>query len=170
MSDKLDALLPDAKNNKVVVAGREMVLEPMCAYKVAQVLKALSKFSDDIKISEIVEAVALSQGQVNIVQAATTFIPRLAVIAPDALVAMLALVVIPNEELAVLSESPDGIQKKIAENAKFFNFTATTDDVVTLATAAIPLIGLDSLKKSLPALGQRVMETLGVQLQQPSMN
>lgn len=170
MSDKLDAILPDAKNPKHVVAGREVVLEPMCAYKVAHILKALSKFSDDIKISEIVEAVAMSQGQVNIVQAATTFIPRLAVIAPDALVGMLALVVIPNAELATLSDTPDGIQKKVAENAKFFNFNATTDDVVTLATEAIPLIGLDSLKKSLPVLGQRVMKTLGVQLQPPSMN
>jgi len=169
MSDKLDALLPDSPA-PVTIAGRTFSPEPMCAYKVAHILKALSRFSDDIKIAEVIEGLTAANGQMNIAQVAASFLPRLMVLAPDALVSLLALAVIPNEELMSLYKTPGAIDNRVADELLFFNFRATSGEIAELATAYIPMIGFESLKKSLPVLGQRVMDSLGVQLQEPSKN
>lgn len=170
MSDKLDAVLADVAQATYQIGERQIVLEEMCAFKVAQVLKVLSKFAEDVQLKDVIETLALTQGNVNLVAAATTFLPRLLHIAPDALIQLLALAVIPNAELETLSDAPGAIEKRIASEAKFFNFRANAAQVAELASLCVPLMGLDALKKAVPALGQRVMESLGLQLQTPSEN
>lgn len=168
MSDKLDALLPDVAQGKYKIGEREIVPESMCAYKVAQIMKALSKFADDVNLKDLIGAVSVTEGSVDLLAAITTLLPRLMQTAPDALIKMLALVVIPNTELEVLFDTPGAIEKRIAVEEKFFNFRASSAQIAELATLYVPLIGVDALKKAVPALGQRVMESIGLQVPAPS--
>lgn len=168
MSEKLEALLPDAPQATYKIGEREIALEPMCAYKVAQILKALSKFADDVNLKDLVGTLSAAQGDVDLLSTATTLLPRLMQTAPDALVKLLALSVIPNAELEVLFDAPGAIEKRIAVEEKFFNFRANSAQVAELAALYVPLVGVDALKKAVPALGQRVMESIGLQLQTPS--
>lgn len=167
---EVKTIIPEGKHitaKTVTIAGREVVLEEFCNYKVLEASTALACLIEDLGIEELGlddlmrELKGLGEDPAA-EQLASVFLtkllpvlPRVMREAPTPLMHVAALCLIPNAVLKELYQGqPGAIAEEIEKELAWLNFDVTTADVIALLSAYLPYMGLEALKNKLsPALG-----------------
>lgn len=169
LTAEVETIIPEGKRitaKAVTIAGREVVLEEFCNYKVLETSVALAGLIEDLGIEELgVEGLmrdlkGLGEDPAE-EQLASVFLmkllpilPRVMREAPAPLMHVAALCLIPNATLKELYQGePGAIGQEIEKELAWLKFDVTTPDVITLLGAYVPYMGLEALKNKLsPAL------------------
>ena len=170
LTAEVETIIPEGKRitaKTVTVAGREVVLEEFCNYKVLEVSVAVAGLIEDLGLDELGlddlmrEFKDLGEDPAD-EQLAGVFLtkllpvlPRVMREAPAPLMHVAALCLIPNAMLKELYQGePGAIAGEIEKELAWLKFDVTTADVIALLSAYLPYMGIEALKNKLgPALG-----------------
>lgn len=167
---EVKTIIPEGKRitaKTVTIAGREVVLEEFCNYKVLEVSVALAGLIedlglDDLGLEDLMRDLSGLGEEPADEQLASVFLtsllpvlPRIMQEAPRPLMHVAALCLIPNAVLKELYQGqPGAIAEEIEKELAWLKFDVTTADVITLLRAYLPYMGVEALKNKLaPALG-----------------
>ena len=143
----------------ITIAGREIVLEEFCNYKILEAATALAGLMEDLGLDEVLEDWAGLDETADATELASKFwqiVPRIMRESPEPLLYIAALCLIPNAKLKELyGQEPGAIAKAIEQELAWLKFEVTTPDVIDLLEAYLPYMGLEALKNRLgPIVGR----------------
>ena len=139
----------------VTVAGRQVVLEEFCGYKLFQTLEMLGELGEKVDLKALIDQALKLEGRTlaDQIMMGTQLVLPLLKEAPEVLMRWLALGIIPNAELAKLYDKPGAIAERVQKEMRWLQFEAKPAELVRLAIALVKCIGLEELKNELAALG-----------------
>lgn len=140
------------------IAGEVVVFEEACTFKTIEAANAVTRLLGMIDLTAIMpELSAIGQQGNNPILTGflvQKLLPMVAEEAPDALVRLAALMVVPNEELKKAYRKPNGVKKLVETRKEWLLFEAPPDASLRIVTEYIPYLGLDGLKNALGPLIQ----------------
>jgi len=142
----------------IVIAGRTIVVEQACTYKTLEAAKLVMRLVGTIDFAKMVpELITLAErgaDQISQLFLVARLLPAIADAAPDALLDLAALLLVPNAELRLVFRHPNGVKLQLDANRQWLLFDAPPDAALAIVTAFIPHLGLDQLQKKLGPLLQ----------------
>lgn len=145
---------------EIVVADVTIPLERACTYKTVEATKLVGKLLAAIDIKSLTPELAavVQQGGdvISLGFLAQKLIPMVADEAPDVLMSLAALMIVPNSELKELYGKANKIKNAIEAKRKFLLFDALPEDSVNIVVAFFPYMGLGELKNALGPLVEKL--------------
>jgi len=152
------------KREVVVVAGREVVLAPLCTFKFQEACRLLAEMIEKFGIGEILESIGGLGENATATQAGLTLAPLLPKILkelPDAVRRFVAVCCIPDKELMELYGTPNGIAERVEEVERELLFTGKPSELTRAFGKFLGCLEIEDLKNEVSGVATTFQSLMG---------